>query len=324
MTMAARSRVPFVAILLLASVGCSASKGASVDPLAPLSAEAIAIDPLTLIRAETTIAFRAQVDPLRNSAVGDLVAPLVRNNSDFASLIDAADECYETLHGVEVMGAFDLSRDDDDDAGLIAVTGPGLGNDERLQCMGQADDSSELQIVETRGDVRLSAQGTGGRLIALSEDTVMIVGKDWDEHVLAAIETPSMRAPDGPLTRAVASDEGTADGWFAMLIQQSDRDKFSSVPGGEAIETMRVEWQLDSGLDMRVVVAFADVSGADLFREFVTTVLDNKAKLEEAGTPPALLDSIRLEGVGRHAILSATVTDDELPQVSGWIVARGS
>lgn len=103
--MLGRLGVPAVTVFFLACAGCKEAKGIDVDPLA-------------LFPPEANVAFSVRVDPLRNSTLGSLAAPLLRSDAEVAATMDAVGECDMKLDNLEIMVA--IQWDVDDGVGLNA------------------------------------------------------------------------------------------------------------------------------------------------------------------------------------------------------------
>lgn len=236
-----------------------------------------------------------------------------------AAVMDAAQTCNAPVDGLQVIYAANL--EDIDERSLVAVKAAGIGDEDLMRCMGREvgkaiGQAPGVMVFETRGDIRLIPYASGGRLIILNKDTLVIVDTAWEQEVLTAIDHDFARITDSPVAESMARVDRSSDVWFSMAVSEPYRAKLGDTPGADGLESLNATLDLGVGVELELDLGFTSPGHASAFRTDLAKTMDLLGPdVEQLGVPRALIDSVRITGEGARLTVNAGVGSEELPRL---------
>lgn len=290
--------------LLLVPIGCKQAKGVEMDTK-------------LLIPADADVAFGFQLDVVRSSPVGPAIAGAMRGDSDISAMMDAAPKCNLSLEG---MHGFFAGKLESDDEFLAVVEAPGIGDEDIVKCVEDETRKATggkdgILLFSTRGDVRTTPQEGGGYLIILNKNTIVVVGRPWEDAVFAAIEQPTASKAETTLTKAIGGVDPSAHLWVSAVIAEADVADLE-IPGSAAIRWVAVSLNLASGLGIDTNLGFTAAEEAATFRTAMPELVEELGPaIGEVGLPEDLLASLKIGGEGSTVNAKLEIASDVVPAV---------
>lgn len=287
--------------LCFAHFGCKQAKGVEMDAK-------------QLIPADAEIAFGFELDPVRKSPLASALSVAMRSDADLSAMMDAVPKCDIN---VEAMHVFFAGKMDTDDEFVAVVEAPGIGDEDIVKCAENeirkvTGGKDGILLFSTRGDVRTTPQEGGGYLIILNKNTLVIVGRSWEDAVFAAIESPTVK-PESALHKAIAGADTSAHMWGVATIAEADVADLE-IPGSAGIRSLAMSLNLATGLGVDVSFGFVDAEKADEFRTAMPAVAEELTPaLAEVGLPADLLASLKVAGEGTTVSAKLQIASEALP-----------
>jgi hypothetical protein len=298
------------ASLLVTLAACGDVKGVEVDARA-------------LIPAGADLAFGADIGALQRSPLGPILYTAAQTQSDLQALLASVPNCAVDPAGLRLTFAGVVEQDD---RYLLAVEGPGIGNEDNLKCLERehakalGKTAPTFLWFTTRGDVRTIAQEGGGALVILNKNTVLAMSGPWESTVFDAIEKPELRVTDSALAKAVAAVDPATDLWVTTTFSEAERAALVDLKGAEGIQTLTSTADLTNGVDLTLTLDTSAASHAVDLKTSVDEALGGvKAGLAESGLPANLLDTATTEATGNRFTARLELATDVLPALIGGL-----
>lgn len=279
--------------------------------------EGIQIDPRVLIPADATLAGGFEVDPIRNSALGPMLSPLLSADSDFSSLAHAIEACELDAGTMRGLIAGTMA----DDRIALFIEAKGIGDENMVRCLDkEAAGTMGLVMFKDRGKVRYTEQEGGGHLIMLNRNLIAVTDTAWDEAVFKAIEDEGARSTDTIVAKAAAEISPETDLWATLAPSASDLADLQDWPGIEDVQGISVLVDLASGMEATLRFDFGDPGKAEAFSHVMRPILaELSPAVTEAGFP-GVLDGVDPTVHDGRVDLTVKVSSEALP---GLLAAMG-
>lgn len=299
------------ACLLVSLVGCKEPKGVDVEPM-------------QLLPKDATLVAGFSLDPVRNSLIGEALAPAMSADADFAGMAIAISECEintTDFHGVLA------TQLDDNDRFMAIVQSPGIGEESVVRCIEKeiskaTGGESGIILFETRGDVRITPQEGGGYLIILNKNMIAVVDKPWEDAVFAAIESADARNTDSPIAKLVSTVSADTDMWLVGQLGDEERAGLADVPGGSGLQAVLMTGDLAEGLALRGVFDLAGEEDGSAFREALPPLLKDAAPaFADVSITAETMEAVKIGGEGARVEFSMSIGEDAFPKFVGSMSA---
>jgi len=282
----------------------------------------IEIDPRVLIPKDANLVVGFEVEPIRQSPMGEALHALMAADTDMRALSTSVEACK--LDVSKMKGMFATTMDDDRMVGFIEA--PGIGEDDMVRCLEKESgkvtgQDSGLILFEDRGKVRVTPQEGGGYLVMLNKNAIAVVDKAWETEFFAAVENESARNTESAVVEAIAGIDAGTDLWLSFEPSDVDRAGMVDMVGFDELRGLSLQANLSDGLESDLRLDFGDEAKAKVSAETMETVLGElKPSLGEMGFSETLLDAAKPRVEGGVVNLEFQVSKEAFP---GFISALG-
>lgn len=193
--------------------------------------------------------------------------------------------------GLDTLRTLDLAVDSRGQRVIASLQGDGIGNEERLKCVGDTlfkGDESRWTTATVNGEMTIHLDGGAAIGHIVASDRLVFASSDWDAQLRKRISGDGRSPATGPLGEALLALKTDRSIWFAgrlpMLSGQA-----------ENLRSLSGAVDLDSGLALELsMVAASPKLAAEISAEMKRRMGNMRTRLKEAKLPEAAIEGIEL------------------------------
>lgn len=209
-----------------------------------------------------------------------------------------------------------------DDKMVVILTATGAGKKANLECIGgkikESSDKEPWTLADKDGKVVLTLAEDGGMGYAVDDNTLVIVGKDWDAAVTELIGGKGKSAADGSLKGLIGRTDMGKTFWGAGKVPAG----MASGPT-EGITDVAGWIDVSGGLELMVSAGLGSAADATAKATLLTTEFDKvKGMAGAVGVPAGVVDSVKIEGKDKAVVVTAKASEADLKEISKSVKSK--
>lgn len=329
----ARAKPRIAALLLLGALlpaACTCTKSPPAPtptpvpvveaPTLPLP-PALANDPNSPLRslpADAALIAHVDVRALLASPLWRENEGLMREDPEAARTLEALRACAIDL---PTIASIDLAVDRDGRAVALSLRGDGVGDPERLRCVGErlfAGDPKRWAVASDGAATTVTLDGGAAIGHAIAADHLVVASEAWDPALRRRLAGEDPLPGGGPLSEALAAVRVDAPIWFAgrLPTMLGPSDHLRSITG--AID-------LERGLALELALGMSRADQVAELEEDLTRRASNiRARLVRAGLPGAAADRLQIDAIGTTLKVRAALEIAEIQAIRALLAAEAT